>query len=194
MDVTAICNDSFKEKRTFQEILPISYKSVIPDIALVRERSNLQSDVLMAVKLDPAVLEAQVTINNGENVGYERNYTDTVQKLKKKDESLHRKHHSDFEKAMCLQRAALFSLSSNQFSLLMKYADTLRQQRVSLQKYLECGFCKNNGEPEVWYTTHALKDGKGRVRCPILRALSCRRCGGTGDNAHTIKYCPQRLR
>lgn len=43
---------------------------------------------------------------------------------------------SEFEKAMYLQRAALFSLSSEQFSLLMKYADTLRQQRLSLQRLL----------------------------------------------------------
>lgn len=45
-------------------------------------------------------------------------------------------YNSEFEKAMYLQRAALFSLSSQQFSLLMKYADTLRQQRLSLQRLL----------------------------------------------------------
>ena len=35
------------------------------------------------------------------------------------------------------------------------------------------------------------KDSEGRVTCPVLRAYTCPICGANGDEAHTIKYCPQ---
>lgn len=42
----------------------------------------------------------------------------------------------DFEKAVRLQRAALLSLSGQQMNLLMRYVETLREQRHSMQKQL----------------------------------------------------------
>lgn len=55
-----------------------------------------------------------------------------------------------------------------------------------------CVFCKNNGETEQVYTSHKLKDNRNRTMCPRLREYKCTLCGGFGDNAHTIKYCPQK--
>ncbi|XP_076294201.1 RNA-binding protein nanos [Lasioglossum baleicum] len=55
----------------------------------------------------------------------------------------------------------------------------------------ECVFCRNNGEEEIYYKKHLLKDAEGKVRCPVLRAYTCPICGVSGDEAHTIKYCPK---
>lgn len=53
-----------------------------------------------------------------------------------------------------------------------------------------CVFCKNNGESTAVYTSHVLKDTEGRTTCPVLRKYTCPICGKSGDEAHTIKYCP----
>ncbi|EDV22801.1 uncharacterized protein TRIADDRAFT_9546, partial [Trichoplax adhaerens] len=53
-----------------------------------------------------------------------------------------------------------------------------------------CVFCRNNGEHEDVYTSHQLKDADGKITCPILKAYTCPICGATGENSHTIKYCP----
>lgn len=53
-----------------------------------------------------------------------------------------------------------------------------------------CVFCRNNGEKEPIYTSHTLKDAQNNVACPILRLYQCPICHASGDQAHTIKYCP----
>lgn len=58
-----------------------------------------------------------------------------------------------------------------------------------LNKSMICSFCKNNGEPEVIYQSHSLKDSIGRITCPLLRNYVCPICGESGQNAHTITYC-----
>jgi hypothetical protein len=52
-----------------------------------------------------------------------------------------------------------------------------------------CSFCKNNGEKEAIYTSHAMKNSKGKVTCPLLKIYKCPVCGMSGEDAHTITYC-----
>lgn len=54
-----------------------------------------------------------------------------------------------------------------------------------------CVFCRNNGESKKVYSSHVLKDLQGNTTCPILRAYTCPLCKATGDQSHTIKYCPK---
>lgn len=57
---------------------------------------------------------------------------------------------------------------------------------------VHCVFCVSNGEEEHVCKSHALKDAKGRVTCPVLRMYVCPIClNEGGDNAHTVKYCPK---
>jgi len=52
-----------------------------------------------------------------------------------------------------------------------------------------CSFCKNNGEKEAIYTSHAMKNPRGKVTCPLLKIYKCPVCGMSGEDAHTITYC-----
>ena len=78
-----------------------------------------------------------------------------------------------------------------------------RSENIDLSDYLRkaleqkaagrtkmCTFCKSNGEAEHIYTSHALKNSINKITCPILMQYSCVECGATGENTHTIKYCP----
>ena len=61
---------------------------------------------------------------------------------------------------------------------------------MSLSNLL-CRFCQNNGEDESWYRGHVTRSLAGKVLCPVLRVYTCPICEATGDNAHTLKYCPK---
>ena len=53
-----------------------------------------------------------------------------------------------------------------------------------------CTFCKSNGEDEIIYTSHSLKNSTNKISCPKLMKYTCGKCGATGEDTHTIKYCP----
>ncbi|XP_022117403.2 uncharacterized protein LOC110994833 [Pieris rapae] len=69
--------------------------------------------------------------------------------------------------------------------------DTMSSSGIKTDKL--CTFCKKNGERQKVYSTHTVKVKVGNkqiVTCPVLRSHVCTMCGGTGDNAHTVTYCP----
>ncbi len=35
-----------------------------------------------------------------------------------------------------------------------------------------------------------MKDREGRVVCPVLYNHTCPICKATGENSHTVRYCP----
>ena len=84
-----------------------------------------------------------------------------------------------------------------------------KQTSIVTSLYFQiCVFCRHNGEHELIYSSHSLKDSIGNVTSPILRAYQCPICAATGSQgaycflfpvyinnkvcffeAHTIKYC-----
>lgn len=90
------------------------------------------------------------------------------------------------------------TLGFDQFTMNLMAANTNTSQYVPPRvrrrqpTCIECVFCKNNGQPASFYSTHVLKDPEGIIRCPILRDYNCPICNNNGgDKAHTLRYCPR---
>jgi hypothetical protein len=49
-----------------------------------------------------------------------------------------------------------------------------------------CKVCKDSGKPEQLFTSHFTKNRDGKVICPTLLALACKKCNKKG---HTASYC-----
>jgi len=67
----------------------------------------------------------------------------------------------------------------------------VRMNLVQVGEFKFCKLCHRNGESDVVYRSHNLKDREGKVvTCPVLRKYTCTLCGVNGDQAHTLRYCP----
>uniref|UniRef100_A0A1B0BB88 Nanos-type domain-containing protein n=1 Tax=Glossina palpalis gambiensis TaxID=67801 RepID=A0A1B0BB88_9MUSC len=92
--------------------------------------------------------------------------------------------------AVAAAAAVNMDYNSNQKKLTRnRYNGSKYEKNISAK---HCVFCENNNEPEAVVRSHAVRDSAGRVLCPKLRTYTCPICGSSGDNAHTIKYCPQK--
>lgn len=60
--------------------------------------------------------------------------------------------------------------------------EVMQHQRFATSKM--CNFCKRNGDPRPFFTSHNLREN-GKVTCPILQEHTCELCGATGPEAHT---------
>ena len=85
--------------------------------------------------------------------------------------------------------------SADQNSAQIQYKLNMQRQRAKMNneqysKVRFCIFCQKSGQPIVTQKSHTLRDENGCVICPYLRATLCPLCGATGDDAHTLKYCP----
>lgn len=65
-----------------------------------------------------------------------------------------------------------------------------KKAAAAISPPMRCNFCRKNGEPVVSYSSHRLHNDDGTTQCPVLRSLVCKICAETGENAHTISYCP----
>lgn len=65
-----------------------------------------------------------------------------------------------------------------------------RSMNMKYKRYVACTFCKSNGESEEIYSSHSLKNSVNKITCPILMMYTCVECGASGENTHTIRYCP----
>ena len=82
-----------------------------------------------------------------------------------------------------------YALMKTKLYQMMK--ESAKQSRATRKPAKFCVFCKNNGEAEMVYNSHQLKDDSGRVVCPILYYYKCPKCGAFGEKAHTLRYCPK---
>ena len=85
----------------------------------------------------------------------------------------------------------LFTMEDTTLLQDLENVQKLMAEKQDEAKEKFCSLCHRNGESEMIYRSHCLKDPKGRVvTCPVLRKFTRTLCGAAGDGAHTLRYCP----
>ncbi|XP_055713174.1 uncharacterized protein LOC129807745 [Phlebotomus papatasi] len=69
-------------------------------------------------------------------------------------------------------------------------APTPSVQRVTVRGNY-CIYCHEKGYNTDIVHSHRMQIFGGPVICPYLRVIVCPKCGASGDNAHTVDYCPR---
>ena len=89
--------------------------------------------------------------------------------------------------------------TTKSFNITQKSSLPKRSEQVDMSNYIRnsssgrskmCTFCKSNGESEQIFMSHSLKNSLNKITCPVLMQYTCVECGASGENTHTIKYCP----
>jgi len=91
---------------------------------------------------------------------------------------------------LCRARLSFEYQEAQREQRLEQYMPIFLKRQVRQQMKQECAFCVNNQENEDVSHSHMIKDISAQITaCPLLRLYLCPICGGTGDIAHTLRYC-----